>query len=72
MDKAHRNSRLNWLFLTVLAAGIAARLSVAIMEHDYDMDSWQIMADIADHGGNVYASTDRYNFARAGSISCTA
>lgn len=63
MEKTHRNSRLNWLFFAVLTAGIAARLSVATLGHDYDMDSWQIMADIADHGGNVYASTDRYNFA---------
>jgi len=27
------------------------------------MDSWQIMVDIADRGDNVYASTERYNFA---------
>jgi hypothetical protein len=63
MDKANSNSRLNWLFFAVLVAGVAARLLVATRGHDYDMDSWQIMADIADRGDNVYASTDRYNFA---------
>ncbi len=47
----------------MLIAGMAARLLVAACGHDYDMDSWQIMANIADRGDNVYASTDRYNFA---------
>jgi hypothetical protein len=63
MDKNNGKSSLNWLFLAVLVAGIAARMLVATRGHDYDMDSWQIMADIADRGGNVYAGTDRYNFA---------
>ena len=47
----------------MLVAGLAARLLVAACGHDYDMDSWQIVAGIADRGDNVYASTDRYNFA---------
>jgi hypothetical protein len=63
MDKTNYNSRLNWLFFAVLVAGLAARMLVATCGHDYDMDSWQIMAGIADRGENVYASTDRYNFA---------
>ena len=65
MPTTNNNSRLNWLFFVMLAAGFAARLLVATRGHDYDMDSWQIMASIADRGDNVYASTDRYNFAPA-------
>jgi hypothetical protein len=63
MNKTNSNSKLNWLFFAVLVAGIAARLLVATCGHDYDMDSWQLMAKLADHGDNVYASTERYNFA---------
>lgn len=63
MDKINNNSKPGWLFFAVLVAGVAARLLVATCGHDYDMDSWQLVANIADRGDNVYASTDRYNFA---------
>lgn len=63
MDKANNHFQPGWLFFGVLVAGLAARLLVATCGHDYDMDSWQIVAGIADRGDNVYASTDRYNFA---------
>ena len=63
MNKTSGNTRLNWLFFAMLVAGVAARMLVATCGHDYDMDSWQIVAGIADHGDNVYSSTDRYNFA---------
>src|SRR5208283_3961792 len=63
MDKANNHFQPGWLFFGVLVAGLAARLLVAACGHDYDMDSWQIVAGIADRGDNVYASTDRYNFA---------
>jgi hypothetical protein len=56
-----KDTRLNWLFFVVLAAGIAARLFVATLGHDFDFDSWVIIAKVP-LGGNVYA-TDRYNFA---------
>ena len=59
MNKTNSNSKLNWLFFAVLVAGIAARLLVATCGHDYDMDSWQLVANLADRGDNVYASTDR-------------
>jgi hypothetical protein len=63
MDKNDNNFKTGWLFLVVLITGLAARLLVATCGHNYDMDSWQIMAGIADRGDNVYASTERYNFA---------
>ena len=56
-------ARLNGLFFAVLAAGIAARLLVATFGHDFDMDSWQIVARLTAQGQNVYANTPRYNFA---------
>jgi hypothetical protein len=65
MDKTNNNFKPSWLFLAVMIAGIAARLLVATRGHDYDMNSWQIVANLADHGDNVYASKEnyRYNFA---------
>jgi hypothetical protein len=51
-----------WLFWAVIIAGIAARLLVGLRGHNYDMSSWWIITDILNHGGNVYASTDRYNY----------
>jgi hypothetical protein len=63
MNETKNHSRLNALFFVVLITGVAARLLVATCGHDYDMDSWQLVAGIADRGENVYASTERYNFA---------
>ncbi|HTY86363.1 MAG TPA: hypothetical protein VMB80_02775 [Candidatus Acidoferrum sp.] len=63
MDKTQNHLRLSVLFLGVLVTGLVARLLAATCGQDYDMDSWQLVAGIADRGENVYASTDRYNFA---------
>ncbi len=63
MDKTQNHFRVSLLFFAVLIAGVVARLLVAACGHDYDMDSWQLVAGIGDRGENVYASTDRYNFA---------
>jgi hypothetical protein len=63
VNKTNNNPKPGWLFFAVLVAGVVARLLVATCGHDFDMDSWQIVANIADRGENVYASTDRYNFA---------
>jgi hypothetical protein len=62
MNKTTNNSRPIWLFFGVIVIGVAARLFVATRGHNYDMDSWQVIADIMDHGGNVYAETARYNY----------
>jgi hypothetical protein len=63
MDKTDNHFKSGRLFLAVLMAGLAARLLAATCGHNYDMDSWQLVAKIADRGENVYAATDRYNFA---------
>ncbi|MGO8763859.1 MAG: hypothetical protein ACLQSR_01840 [Limisphaerales bacterium] len=51
------------MFFAVLTLGIAARLIAATLGHDFDFDSWQIVANLVNHEENVYAGTDRYNFA---------
>jgi hypothetical protein len=55
-------SKINWLFFVAMVAGVAARLLVATRGHNYDVDSWRIVADIVERGGNVYAETGRYNY----------
>ncbi len=62
MDNSKKNTKSIWLFIAVIITGIAARLLAATRGHNYDIDSCQIVAGIVDHGGNVYASTGRYNY----------
>jgi hypothetical protein len=50
-----------WLWL-VLAAGLGARFWCATLGHNYDLDSYRIVADLMAAGKNVYAGTDRYNY----------
>jgi hypothetical protein len=57
-----KDTRLNWLFFVVLAAGIAARLFVSTLGHNYDMDSWQVAMQTP-VTGNVYPDTFRYPYA---------
>lgn len=51
-----------WVLFFVVTIGLAARLAAATAGHNFDMDSWYIVADITAHGGNVYAETARYNY----------
>ena len=55
-------TRLNWLFFVVLFAGIAARLFVATLGHDFDFNTWLMIARLPNHGAGVYATT-LYNYA---------
>lgn len=48
--------------LIVVAFGIGLRLIVAARGHNFDFDSFLIVTKIVDDGGNVYASTTRYNY----------
>jgi hypothetical protein len=59
-----KRTKLDVMFFAVLAAGFAARLFVATLGHDFDFDSWKIIAGIP-LGDNVYPITPRYNFAPA-------
>ena len=52
----------NGFLLLVVIAGFAARLLIATRGHNYDLESYQVVSGIVDQGGNVYASTDRYNY----------
>lgn len=51
-----------WAIFGVITLGVAARMGFAAWGHNYDMDSYFIVAEITRHGGNVYAETTRYNY----------
>ncbi|HEX2057275.1 MAG TPA: hypothetical protein VHI71_02805 [Actinomycetota bacterium] len=46
----------------VLMAGVALRFWASTLGHNFDFDSYRIVAEIVDGGGNVYAETERYNY----------
>jgi len=46
----------------VLALGIVARLACSFAGHNFDAESYRIVADILARGSNVYAETARYNY----------
>ncbi|MCJ7728442.1 MAG: hypothetical protein MUO27_00945, partial [Sedimentisphaerales bacterium] len=47
----------------VIFAGTAIRLILAAVVYgNFDMQSYETVADIVSHGGNVYAITPRYNY----------
>lgn len=46
----------------ILIIGLAARFWVSTFGHNFDFDSYRIVADLMAEGKNVYANTDRYNY----------
>lgn len=46
----------------VLVVGVALRYWVSTLGSNFDLESYGIVADIVDRGGNVYAETERYNY----------
>jgi hypothetical protein len=46
----------------VVIFGFGMRLLVSMRGHNFDFDSYLIVAKIIDHGQNVYAYTSRYNY----------
>lgn len=59
-------ARLPIAWLTAAAAiGILARFLAATQGHNYDVESYWIVAGHVDAGENVYASTHRYNYGPA-------
>lgn len=55
-----RNSKL--LMVLILIVGIVARIAVSLHGYNYDVESYWLVGQIADNGGNAYAETHRYNY----------
>ncbi|PKQ27437.1 MAG: hypothetical protein CVT63_08010 [Candidatus Anoxymicrobium japonicum] len=62
MSRSAKVFRSKWLLLAAIIVGVGIRLLAATRGHNYDVDSFIIVADLVDHGRNVYASTSRYNY----------
>lgn len=61
-DKRKNLSRLQLLFIAALSLGIFLRLLAATRGHNFDVESYWLVGDIFNEGGNVYAETRRYNY----------
>ena len=60
MNTNNNHSKRTGLLFLVILVGLLARLDVATLGSNYDMASFRIVAGILEHGGNVYAGTERY------------
>jgi hypothetical protein len=52
----------NLLLILVVSLGFGLRIGLAHFGHNFDFDSFQIVAGLVQDHENVYASTTRYNY----------
>jgi len=63
MTSNKKISASDWIWLAaILVLGMAARFGIALLGHNYDFESYRVVADLLAQGKNVYASTTRYNY----------
>ena len=51
-----------YVIFAVILAGIFLRILAAAHGHNYDFESYKIIAEVSRHAGNVYLETSRYNY----------
>ena len=59
---SERNNRDLVIIILVLAAGISLRVASSMRGHNWDVESYGIVANLVNQGKNVYANTSRYNY----------
>lgn len=52
----------NFIILVALFIGITGRIVFSTFGYNYDVESYKIVGEIVDNGGNVYVETYRYNY----------
>jgi hypothetical protein len=63
MEPKSKPQASTWIWLAaVIILGVAARFGIAARGHNYDFESYRVVADLMAQGQNVYANTDRYNY----------
>jgi hypothetical protein len=55
-------SRKKRLLAAAIVISVLAKLAVAAVGHNYDVDSYRILSTILEQGKSVCAHTDRYNY----------
>jgi hypothetical protein len=60
-NASNASAQICWL-ATVLILGTAARFAIATRGHNFDFESYRVVADLMAQGQNVYAHTARYNY----------
>ena len=61
-EKLNEWLKLKWVVIGALLLGFALRIIVSLRGHNFDFQSYLIVADLMDRGLNVYANTSRYNY----------
>lgn len=59
---AEYSGRQALFILAVVVLGVSLRALTALRGHNFDVESYKIVAGIMAAGGNVYAETERYNY----------
>ena len=62
MKKLTEFVKSNLTMIFVVLIGLGCRFLLPVRGHNYDFDSFMIVAGIVDGGNNVYANTPRYNY----------
>ena len=63
-----KSSRISDIFIPnkywvlIFSFGLLLRILMAILGHNFDLESYEIVADIILEGKSVYANTTRYNY----------
>lgn len=50
------------IFVAAVLLGIVLRISVSSLGHNFDLESYVVVASVVDAGENVYNETNRYNY----------
>jgi hypothetical protein len=62
-DLRSKPSIIYGVLIVLAVLGVLIRYGVAFLGHNYDMESWKIVANLINEGKNVYAHTWRYPYA---------
>ncbi len=61
-QKTHLPRGPQYLFWLCLCLGVSLRLWLSTIDHNFDVESYWIVAQLVDEGRSVYAETYRYNY----------
>jgi len=55
-------ARKKKLLIAAIVVSVAAKMALATLGHNFDLESYRIVSGLMEQGKSVYANTDRYNY----------